>query len=353
MKFGVVGAGVIGELRGQSVRKNLEAELAFVVDVDKARAGQVADRLGTTAYADHREAIEKTRPDAVIISSPVHFHEQMCLDAISRGCHVLCEKPLSNSSASCRRILEAANAADRALGVGFNHRFYPSMRFVKDCIREGRLGELDHLRVFGGHDGLSNFRQEWMYKSELSGGGAMMDVGIHMTDLARYLVGEIAEVSALTSNRVWQVPGSEDNAIAVFKTCDGLPVSYQATWNEWRGYHLMVEAYGSLGMVRGYYAPMFNMLVTQDEPGGPRKRRFKFYPAIAIREKLRGWETTTRMSFDGELADFLRVIAADSDGPEINLADGWAGVRSVEIAEATYASSEQGSVQRLSHAPSG
>ncbi|HEX7477004.1 MAG TPA: Gfo/Idh/MocA family oxidoreductase [Polyangiales bacterium] len=349
MKIGVIGAGAIGELRGQSVRNNAETDLAFMVDVDRAVSARVADKLDTTAYVDYRQAIDVEKPDAVIVSSPVQLHEEMCKFAFDAGCHVLCEKPLSSSSAAARRIYDAAKAARKTLGVGFNHRYYPSMRFVKDCIREGRLGELDHLRVFGGHDGLKNFRQDWMFKAELSGGGAMMDVGIHMTDLARYLVGEISEVYAITSERIWHVPGSEDNAIAVFKTASGLPVSYQATWDEWKGYRVQVEAYGSLGMVRGYYAPMFNLLVTHDKPGGPRKRQVKLYPEIVLREKLKGWQTTTQFTFEGELADFLRMI----EGQPVDLADAWSGVRSVEIAEATYASSKQGTVQHLSTPPAG
>jgi len=347
MKIGVIGAGVIGELRGRSVVNNPATRLAFVVDVNRSHAARVADGLDTTAYADYRQAIEQTRPDAVIISSPVQLHEEMCLFAFAAGCHVLCEKPLSNSVESSRRILAAAKAAGRALGVGFNHRYYPSMRFVKDCIRSGKLGDLDHLRVFGGHDGLKNFRADWMYKSEISGGGAMMDVGIHMTDLARYFAGEIAEVYAVTSDRIWHVPGSEDNAIAVFKTASGLPISYQATWDEWKGYRVQVEAYGTLGMVRGYYAPMFNLLVTHDKPGGPRKREVKLYPEVVVREKIKGWQSTTELTFAGELADFLRMV----DGYPVDLADGWDGVRAVEVAEATYTSSRTGAVQRLTEPP--
>jgi len=282
--------------------------------------------------------------DAIVVSTPVHLHEEVALAALAAGKHVLCEKPLSNTVASCRAVVDAARRHGRTLAVGFNHRYYPSMRFVKQAVDEGRIGEVDHLRVFGGHDGLRNFRAEWMYKRPESGGGAMMDVGIHMTDLSRFIVGEVVEVYGVARSKVWNVEGSEDNAIAIFKSARGVPVFYQATWTEWRGYRCYLDVYGSRGMVRGYYAPMFNLLVTQEKPGGPRRRSRRFYPEIIVREKVRGWRSTTLLSFQEELADFLRMIA----GQPVPLADGWAGLRAVEIADAVYQSAATGLAVSLS-----
>jgi predicted dehydrogenase len=227
--------------------------------------------------------------------------------------------------------------------VGFNHRYYPSVKYLKRVVADGLIGPLDHLRVFGGHDGLSNFRADWMFKG-VSGGGAMMDVGIHMTDLARYVMGEIHEVYGVASNRVWNVENSEDNAMVVLKGNAGVTALYQATWTEWKGYRFFIEAYGPLGMVRAYYAPMFNLLVTQPRPGGARTRRMKFYPEIILREKLKGWQTTAYLSFQEELADFIRMIHGESS----QAADGWSGLRAVEIAHAAYRSSATGATVALS-----
>jgi len=99
-------------------------------------------------------------------------------------------------------------------------------------------------------------------------------------------------------------------------------------------------------MARAYYAPMFNLLVTQDRPGGPRRRQMKFYPEIILREKFKGWQTTTYVSFQEELADFLRMVR----GEQVPLADGWSGLRAVEIAHAVYQSSATGSPVTLSRA---
>ena len=100
-------------------------------------------------------------------------------------------------------------------------------------------------------------------------------------------------------------------------------------------------------MVKGYYAPMSNLLVTQDKPGGARRKIRKLYPEIMVREKLKSWTSTALLSFQEELADFLRMI----NGETVPLADGFAGFRAVEIANAVYQSSAESRVISLSPRP--
>jgi predicted dehydrogenase len=333
MKVAVIGAGVIGALRAKSIVQHPQTNLVGVADPDQSRAAAAAGASGARALQDYRPLLDDPQVDAVIISTPVQLHEEMVVGALEAGKHVLCEKPLSSSVASCRRMLDTAARHGRTLATGFNHRYYPAVKFLKRAVDDGLIGTLDHVRVFGGHDGLSNFRADWMYK-DVSGGGAMMDVGIHTTDLARFIMGEVREVYGAATNRVWNVPGSEDNAMALYRGENGVDAFYQATWSEWKGYRFFIEAYGDRGMVRAYYAPMFNLLISRDRPGGPLRRERKFYPEIIVREKFRGWQTTTYLSFQDELVDFLRMVQGESSAN----ADGWSGFRAVEIANAVYQS---------------
>jgi predicted dehydrogenase len=325
------------------VADNSRTQLVAVADVDEGRARAAAGATGAKVVTDWRDALGVGGVEAVIVSSPVQLHEEMCLAAFQAGCHVLCEKPLSNSLESARRIAEGARKAGRTLAVGFNMRYYPSVKFLTEVVSGGRIGKLDHVRAFGGHDGLAGFRADWMYKGHLSGGGAMMDVGIHVTDLVHHVAGEIEQVSGIATGSIWNVEGSEDNALAVMRTVRGVPVLYHATWTEWKGYRTFIEAYGDLGMVRAYYAPVMNVLITQNEPGGKRKKTYKLYPEIILREKLRGWETTTRITFDEELADFLDMVA----GKPVRLADAKAGVHAIEVAQAVYRSTRERSTVQL------
>ena len=250
---------------------------------------------------------------------------------LSVGLHVLVEKPLANSADACRRMLAAAKAANRTIATGFNMRYYPAFAYVKDTIASGKIGEISHVRAFGGHDGLAHFTHEWEYRVPQTGGGAMWDIGIHLTDMVRHMLGEVTSVFGVGSERVWNVEGSEDNAIAIFKNPDGIAAVYQATWGEWRGYDFGIEVHGTHGMVRGAYAPMKNVLMTMSEPGGkPTTTKLNYFD-IAVREKLKSWKSTAKLSFADELRDFLKLCAGDLS---VRIADGNAGLRAIEIADA-------------------
>jgi len=343
MRIGLIGAGKIGQLRARTLREQREVQLAAVYDLNADLASKAAAGSGAVV-AKSLEAFFDVPLDAVVISTPVHVHDAACLTAFARGLHVLLEKPTSNTAAGAKKLVDAALAAKRAFGVGFNLRYYPAFRCVRETIQSGRLGKLDHLRVYGGHEGLPKFAHEWEYKAPISGGGAMWDVGIHMSDLARHYLGEISEVYGVATESVWNVPGSEDNALALFRSPEGVTAAYQATWTEWKGYGIFVEAYGDKGMVRGAYAPMSNLLVLQEKAGAPRTTTKLRYPWIQLREKCFSWQTTALQSFREELDDFLLLCKGRRD---LVIADGYAGQRACEVAEAVRECSRTRAVVKL------
>lgn len=343
MGIAVIGAGVVGRMRARTVAAASDTSLIAVADVDEGRARAAVAGTGARAVMDYHQAIDLPGVEAVIVSSPGHLHEPMVMAALAEGKHVLCEKPLGIDVPSCRRMVEAAARAKRTLAVGFNHRYYPAFKHLKNTIESGAIGAVDHVRAHAGHPGLHEFRAEWMYQQATSGGGAMMDIGIHLTDLVRFAVGDVTDVTGMCSNRIWNVPGSEDNAIVMMKAAGGIPVRYQATWSEWKGYRLSLEVYGGRGMVGAYYAPMMNLTVTSDAPGGRRSRRLNFHPRITLREKFRGWETTATIAFAEELTDFLALIA----GKPSRIADGRAGLAAVAVAHAAYESSAKGATVKV------
>jgi predicted dehydrogenase len=340
MRIAVAGAGRIGQLRARSIIAGPGTTLVAVADIDEAQARKAAGSSGARVEREFQRLADDPQIDAIIISTPVGLHEEMVLSALSAGKHVLVEKPLSNSVASCRRIHAAASASDRTVAVGFNHRYYRAMKYLKDVVQAGTLGPLDNLRIRAGHCEVHTFPSEWMYKGELSGGGVMMDIGLHATDLARHVMGEIREVYGLASGTTWNIPGSEDRAVAVFKGESGASAIYEATWNEWQGYQIALEAYGAKGMARATVAPQSNLLITHERPGTPRRRTGRTYLDIKVREKIQGWETTTLASFQDELTDFQRRIA----GATVPLGNTLDGLRSVQIAQAVYDSTRSGQV---------
>ena len=336
MNFGLIGAGGIGRVRAQALHATPGCRLAAVADLDQARAASIA--AGAPCFSGYRELLAAAEVDAVVLSTPPPSHEEIVLAALESGKHVLCEKPLAPTVAAARRMVEAAGRAGRILTTGFNHRYFPAVKFLKQTLDSGRLGKLDHVRAFAGHEGLSQFSAPWMYDKEVIGGGALLDVGIHIIDLTRYLLGEVAQVYGVATSGVWGLP-AEDNGIAILRSPSGVPATLHATWTEWKGYRFHIEAYGDAGMARAYYAPMFAMAVYFDRSSGRRRREFHCFPEIMLREKFRGWQTTTSLAFQEEFQDFVRVAGGETGEA---LADGWAGLRAVEIANAIYHSSATG-----------
>ncbi len=348
MKFGLVGAGSIGQLRAEAIRRANSASLVAVSDLDEARAK--ASAPGAKFYPSFERLIADADVEAVVISTPPQFHEKLAVAASQAGKHVLVEKPMAATVDACRRMVEAAQENKRLLTVGFNHRYFPPLKVMRDAVQSGQLGELRHLRAYAGHMGLQEFKAPWMYDANVMGGGALMDNGIHILDLCRYVMGDFREIYGHTLNDTWKLGGAEDNAMALFRSDKGVVCSLHASWTEWKGYRFHIEAFGDRGMARAYYAPLMSMVITMDKPGGERTIKRNFYPGNIIREKLRGWQTTTIAALAEELEDF--VALAQGKGGSGRIATGVDGMRSIEVGKAVYASGKTGHSITLDPLPS-
>lgn len=337
MRFGLIGAGCIGQVRARALQSCDGCELVAVSDVDIARARGLTASPATQVFDDYRRLLDLDTLDAIVVSTPPQFHEAIVVSALESGKHVLCEKPLANTVEACRRMVETANRTDKTLSTGFNHRYFPAVQFVKRQIELGAIGKLDHVRAYAGHVGLSEFRSPWEHDKNVVGGGALMDVGIHIIDLVRFLLGDVEEVMGIASRNIWNLDGSEDNGYALMRGARGEVATLQASWSEWKGYRFSIEAYGDRGMARAYYAPMMSMMVSMDRPGGRRRRSHHFYPGNMVREKLHGWQSTVERTFRSEFADFLDLCK----GKKRDIADGFDGFRAVEIANAVYRCTEE------------
>ena len=342
MRFGLVGTGCIGQLRAKALAKIPGAKLVAITDVNQAAAATLAAATGARVVTGLPELLGADDVDAVIVCTPPQFHEQAVLAALAAGKHVLCEKPLANSLEAARRMVQAAGQHKKILTTGFNHRYFPAIQFLKRTIAEGTIGKLNHVRAFAGHEGLSQFRSASEYDPKVIGGGALLDVGIHLVDLTAYVLGDVQDVFGTATGSVWNLPGAEDNGFALLRSSSGAVATVHASWTEWKGYHFYLEAYGERGMVRAYYAPMMHVLISMDKPGGVRRRSRSFYPLNIIKEKLFGWQGTVIETFRQELTDFISLAGG---GPPGSIADGFAGFRAIEIANAVYRSTaEQKSV---------
>lgn len=341
MRFGQIGAGGIGELRANALAQSQGVEFIASADISAGALRAVNKRHGVNTYTDPREMLEKESLDAVIVSAPPNFHEAMTCEALEAGAHVICEKPMAATAEACRRMIDKAKACNRLLGTGFNMRFFPALRRLKQVVADGSIGTLRYVKSTAGHRGLEEFKAPWMYDKDVMGGGALFDIGVHQIDLIHYLMGDVASVYGADQAKIWGLDRVEDNGFAIMRNRDGVIGYLHASWSQWQGYGLSVEAYGDLGMARASYAPMFFRMLQQDKPGGKPRKTFDFYPRLILKEKIQGWQTTTTQSFVEEIEDFVRCAEGDTEGALC--ADGYDGLHTVEVANGVYESSRSGS----------
>lgn len=343
LRFGLVGVGGIGAVRARALHRSRDCALAAVYDLEPGRAAKLPG--GQQHFNSPETFLESGLFDAVVICTPPDSHEPWALEALRRGKHVLVEKPMAPTVASCRNMIAVAEAANRHLAVGFNHRFFKGVKVVRDAVRQKTIGDLSWIRAYAGHTGLAEFKAAWMYDKSVMGGGTLMDNGIHVVDLVAHLLGEIEEVQAVIRNDLWNLE-VEDNAFVHMRNATGGVCDLHSSWTEWKGYRFFVEAYGDHGMTGIYYAPMRSRITIVNKDGSVKSQRRAFYPFDILREKIFGWQSTVIDTFVEELSDFVACVKGQDT--DVTAAQGPDGLRACAIAHAAYQSSESGQTVRLS-----
>jgi len=251
VRIGLVGAGGIAKTHLGAYSHITDAVVTAICDpvVDAARTA--AGPIGATAYDSIENMLEEESLDAVDICTPTAFHQPTALQAIDRGLHVLCEKPLAHNPAAARAIVEAAEFRDVLLMNGFCHRFHPPIAAVKGLIERGEMGEVVMFRNrFAGP--AAGIEKKWFSQKAISGGGAFLDTSIHSIDLFRFLVGEVSRVQAAMRRTNPAVAEVEDTAMALLSTVDDRMGVVESCWSLQGGYNV-VEVYGTRGAAIVHY----------------------------------------------------------------------------------------------------
>ena len=179
--------------------------------------GTAAQRLGFAGYyTDWRDLVADPEVQALVNGAQAYLHAEPSIAALKAGKHVLCEKPLGATLAEARAMLEVARGSGLVHMTGFNYRFVPAIRLARDLIKSGALGR---IYLFRGHY-LQEFRRDPMFpafgdRPEARGRGALNDIGSHLFDLARFLVGEIATVSGIARTHISRRPSPTDPSVTL------------------------------------------------------------------------------------------------------------------------------------------
>ncbi len=199
VRVAVIGAGFVAT-KGHlpALARNPDTEVVALVDVNATRAADVARAFGIpAAYTDYVEMLRQVAPDLVIVGTPNLYHAPVSVDALNAGAHVLCEKPMALTVADAQVMADAARRNNRLLTIGVHNRFRPEAEFLKRIIDNGQLGRVYYAKVsLFRRRGIPGFGS-WFTNKDLAGAGALFDIGVHMVDLAVWLMGNPRPVSVM------------------------------------------------------------------------------------------------------------------------------------------------------------
>jgi len=246
MNFAIIGCGLIGRKRLAGLPAG--ARLAVACDTTLARAGELVARAGAgRAESDYRVAVTDPAVDAVIVATLNASLAPITLAAVQAGKHVLVEKPGALNAAQLRAVQAAAAQTGARVRLGYNHRFHPGIRQARALFESGVLGPLMFLRARYGHGGRVGYEREWRADPAQSGGGELIDQGVHLLDLATWFLGDCPQVAGHCATYFWNMP-VDDNAFVSLRTAAGQTAWLHVSCTEWKNM-FSLELYGRVGKV--------------------------------------------------------------------------------------------------------
>jgi predicted dehydrogenase len=339
MRVAIIGCGVIGRRRSQVVRAAGHAEVVVVADIDEDRAAEAGRAAGCAWTTDWADAVAREDVDAVVVATSNKWLSPVSLAALESGKHVLCEKPAGRTPDEVRHLMEAADHRGLTFKIGFNLRHAPAIARAHALCSQGAIGDVTYLRARYGHGGRPGMESEWRCDAAVSGGGELLDQGVHVIDLCRWFAGDFGEVFAYTANRCWPAPpgveGVEDNAFVLLRATSGTVASLHVSWTQWKNL-FSLEVFGTDGYavvegLGGSYGPSTLHLGRRQRAGGAPEESC---------EEFVGSEG----SWAPEWREFTSAIAEDRQP----LGSGLDALRVAEMVHGAYESARNGSAVVLS-----
>ena len=323
VRIGVIGLGWAGKAHLKRYVANQNAQVVAVADPVKEAADNVASIYGVKAFYDADELLEQEDIDAVSVCTPNVFHAPIAISAAKHGTHVLVEKPMCTTSAEGKRMVEAAEAAGTKLMVAVCRRFESGSVYLKKLVESGYLGTVNYGRCYW----LRHYGDpgRWFDKKSLSGGGPMLDIGVHLLDLTWWFMGSPTPIWCL--GRAYgsrKENAVEDIAIGTITFDTGQIIHVEASW------------------IAGWKNEIGSVLI--GDKGGASRYPLEIYKDIegvptSLKPELRDID-----SYQAEVDHFIDCIINDKEP----IPDGVQGWNVVKMLEGIYKSSDKGRPVKVS-----
>lgn len=231
LHVGVVGMGKMGKIRYDEAHRHPNMQVAAICDIWE---GMEEEYPHVPVYSDYNKLIQHPELDAIIVCTFNHIAPDVVKKSLAAGKHVFCEKPPARTVEELEEVMAVEKEhPELVLMYGFNHRKHYSIMEAKQMVDSGRLGKLLWMRGVYGKAGGLFFPDSWRNRKELSGGGILIDQGIHMVDLFLYFAGEFTKVKSAIVNSFWKVP-VEDNAFAILQNENNQTALLHSSATQWK-----------------------------------------------------------------------------------------------------------------------
>lgn len=339
MKFGIIGAGMIGGFHAKAIEAMSNGELGGIADRVAERASAFAEQYNTQAYESVEAMLADPAIEVVTIGTPSGAHLDPAMDAIQAGKHVIIEKPLEITTERIDQMVAAAKAKGVTIAAVLNRRFHPGMDAFKKAADEGRFGKLTSASAY-----VKWYRDQAYYDSAgwrgtwaLDGGGSLMNQSIHTVDALLYLAGPVKSVQANTACLAHTDIEVEDIAVAILEFKNGARGIIEASTCTWSkdGHPSRVQLSGTEGSV--FLADeAFEVWDFMNETDEDEKIRSQF---IKGADTGLGANDPTAISFYQHQRNFEEIVNAIKEGREPSTCASEAR-KSVELIQAIYQSAQ-------------
>jgi len=266
LKCVIFGYGYMGQIRHRTILSNKDTQLVGVYDPDQLKLKKMLDKkLIINKYKD----VFNLDFDIAFICTPNNKTIKTIIDCLKKNKHTFCEKPAGRNFNEINKVKKYVKKKFfLKLMFGFNHRFHPAVLMTKKIIDSKKYGKIITMRGAYGKSGGVNFRKSWRNMKKISGGGILLDQGIHIVDLFRYFCGNFNKIKCFTSNKLWNF-NVEDNAFLILKNKKNQLATLQSSSTMWRHTfrieitltkgHIFIEGFlsktGSYGQEKVTYGP--------------------------------------------------------------------------------------------------
>jgi predicted dehydrogenase len=392
LRIGIIGAGRMGRIRAFSARAHPGCRLVSVFDSVPARAQALATELGCLVDEGWEGLLQRPDLDGVVIATPHKFLSPIAVAAVRAGKYVFCEKPMARTAQEAEEVRTAvgapktkttarnASTVDQRVIVGYTLRHHPAVSRAKQLLTEGVIGEPFLVRGHYGHGGRAGYEKEWRGDRDLSGGGELLDQGVHLIDLSRWFLGEFRQVVGFLDTYFWvsthrdALPASlpegtsvptggvppagcatavEDNAFMLLRTSRGKTAMLHVSWTQWKN-QFSFEIVGPKGCLvieglGGSYGQERLIVGRRRIAGGtPEMEEVRFDPSNEPGTETPNRIPVRRSFWDEEWAAFVRGVQNDKtrrgDRTRIPSATLLDGCQNLRITDAVYRSAKQNAI---------